>query len=137
MHCRFVLYTVVLINVLMFHVKSSIQLLYAINHSFNSITPTASPMKFLQLTQPETMFKLCKFCENRARDTPMRGVYIPHFDQISVSVLGVLYIYRCTDGGLIWHRGDLRSILHANFYPVGATCRPCGAKKLKIGLQVI
>ena len=33
-HCNFVLYAVVLINVLMFHVKSSIQLLYAINHSF-------------------------------------------------------------------------------------------------------
>jgi len=33
---------------------------------------------------------LCKLCENRARDTPLRGVYIPHFDQISVkiSVLG-------------------------------------------------
>jgi len=38
-------------------------------------------------------FKLCKFCETRAKDTPLRalrGVYIPHFDQISVkiSVLG-------------------------------------------------
>jgi len=31
-HCNFVLYAVVLISVLMFHVKSSIQLLYAINH---------------------------------------------------------------------------------------------------------
>jgi len=30
----------------------------------------------------------------------IRGVYIPHFDQISlkISVLGVLYPYRCTDG---------------------------------------
>jgi len=35
-------------------------------------------------------YKLCKFYENRARSTPLRGVYIPHFDQISVkiSVLG-------------------------------------------------
>jgi len=35
-------------------------------------------------------YKLCKFCENRTRDTPLRGVYIPHFGQISVkiSVLG-------------------------------------------------
>jgi len=24
----------------------------------------------------------CKFCENCARDTPLRGVYIPHFGQI-------------------------------------------------------
>jgi len=30
----------------------------------------------------------------------MQGVYIPHFDQITVkiSVLGVLYPNRCTDG---------------------------------------
>jgi len=43
---------------------------------------------------------LCKLCENRARDVPLWGVYIPHFDQISVkiSVLGVLYLYRCTNG---------------------------------------
>ena len=40
---------------------------------------------------PETRYKLCKFCDNCARDTPLRGVYIPHFDQISlkISVLGV------------------------------------------------
>jgi len=31
----------------------------------------------------ETEYNLCKFCENRARDTPLWGVYIPHFDQIS------------------------------------------------------
>jgi len=45
-------------------------------------------------------YKLYKSCENRARDTPLRGVCIPLFDQISVeiSVLGVLYPYRCTDG---------------------------------------
>ena len=56
---------------------------------------------------PETGYKLCKFCESRARDTPLRGVYIPHFDQMSVkiSVLGVLYPYRCTDGGEILHGG--------------------------------
>ena len=37
------------------------------------------------------------------------GVCIPHFDQISVkiSVLGVLYPSRYTDGGEIWHgEGD-------------------------------
>jgi len=54
----------------------------------------------------------------------VRGVYIPHFDQISVklSVLGVLYPNRGTNGGEIWHGGgDHR-----------ATCRPCGAKNLKI-----
>jgi len=29
-------------------------------------------------------YKRCKFDENRARDTPLRGVCIPRFDQISV-----------------------------------------------------
>ena len=50
-------------------------------------------------------FKLCKFCENRARDTPLRGVYIPDFGQIwvKISILGVLHPWRCTDGGEIWH----------------------------------
>jgi len=79
---------------------------------------------------PETMYELCKFYENRAMGMPLRGVYIPHFDQISVkiSVLGVLYPNRCTDGDEIWHRG------RAKFHPIGATCRPCGVKNLKIGL---
>ena len=39
----------------------------------------------------------------------------------------------CTDGSEVWHGvGDHPSVL--NFTPIGATCRPCGAKKLKIGL---
>ena len=65
-----------------------------------------------QLTHTETGYKLCKFCENRARDTPLRGIYIPHFDQIlvKISVLGLLYPNRCTDWGEIW-RG-----LHAKFH---------------------
>jgi len=35
-------------------------------------------------------YKLYKFCENRARDTALRGIYTPHFYQMSVkiSVLG-------------------------------------------------
>jgi len=57
-------------------------------------------------------YKHCRFCENCARDTPLWGVYIPHFDQISVkiSVLGVLYPYRCTDGCEIWHGGLLPEV---------------------------
>jgi len=37
---------------------------------------------------------------NRTRDTPLRGVYIPHFDQISVKKFsfGVLFPNRCTGG---------------------------------------
>jgi len=63
---------------------------------------------------------LCKFCENRARDAPLRGVYIPHFGQIPVriSVFGVLYPYRCTDRGEIWQGGgDLWSPPRAKFQP--------------------
>jgi len=54
-------------------------------------------------------YKFCKFCGNRARDTPLRGVYIPHFGQIWVkmSVLGVLHPRRCTDGGEIWRTGGV------------------------------
>jgi len=51
---------------------------------------------------------------------PLRGVYIPHFDQILVkcSVLEVLYPYRCTDGvkfgtkegaSLTTHRAEFHS----------------------------
>jgi len=67
---------------------------------------------------PETGYKLCKFLENRARDMPLQGVYILHFDQISVkiSVLGLVYPYRCADGGEIWHRGGtLGLLLRAKF----------------------
>jgi len=67
-----------------------------------------------------------------AKGYALRGVYIPKFGPISVkfSVLGVLYPYRCTDGGEIWHgRVDLWSTsLRAKFHAIGATCRPCGAK---------
>jgi len=44
---------------------------------------------------------------------------------------------RCTDGGEIWQGGgDLGQISPPlpNFTPIGATCRPCGAKNFKIGL---
>jgi len=80
-------------------------------------------------------YKLWKFCENRARDTPLQGVYIPHFGQIRVkiSVFGVLHPWRCTDGGEIWREGEeLRSHPPSRISPH----RPCGAKNLKIGLWV-
>jgi len=37
-------------------------------------------------------YKLSKFFGNCARDTPLRGVYIPYFDQISVKI-SVLWYY--------------------------------------------
>jgi len=83
---------------------------------------------------PETWYKICKFRENRARDTPLRGIYIPKFSKISVkiSVLEVLYPYRCTDGVKFGMEEWTSSM--PNFTPIGATCRPCRAKNLKIAL---
>jgi len=82
------------------------------------------------------MYKLCEFCENRARDMTLRGVYIPHFDQISVkiSILGILYPYRCTDGGEIWHGGgDLGPLVRAKFHPHRCNVSPVRGE-IKIGL---
>jgi len=55
---------------------------------------------------------------------------ISNFGKLSlkISVLGILYPYHCTEGSEIWHGGG------PNFTPIGAMCRPCGAKNLKIGL---
>ena len=39
--------------------------------------------------QFETWYKFCKFCENCGMNTPLLGVYIPHFDQISVNISGL------------------------------------------------
>jgi len=72
-------------------------------------------------------YKLCKFCENRARDTPLRGVYIPHFGQIwvKISVLGVLHPYRCTDGV----RFGMGPFLHAKFHPHRCNVSPLRGEK--------
>jgi len=70
--------------------------------------------------QPDAYYKLCKFCENHARDTPLWGIYIPKYSKILVkfSVLGVLYPYRCTDGGAIRHGGvDRKFIQSIEFHP--------------------
>jgi len=69
---------------------------------------------------PEMGYKLCKFYENHARDTPLRSVSIPHFDQISVKIsfLGLLYPNRCTD----WGETSVPSSV-PNFTPIGATCQ--------------
>jgi len=82
---------------------------------------------------PETGYELCNFCENRARDTPLWGVYIPHCDQTSVKNFSFsspipLGANHCT-GGVKF--GTAKG---PNFTPIGATCRLCGAKNLKIGL---
>jgi len=52
--------------------------------------------------------------------------------------LGVLHPCRCTDEGEIWHKGGDPVVPSSvsNFTFIGATCRPYGAKNLKIGLCV-
>jgi len=37
---------------------------------------------------------------------------------------------------LAWRRGPSVPSSTPNFTPIGATCRPCGAKNLKTGLWV-
>jgi len=79
---------------------------------------------------PETRYKFCKIRENCARDMTLWGVYIPHFDQISVKipVLGVLYPIVAPMGrNMACRRGPPSSM--PNFTPIGAMCHPCGAKK--------
>jgi len=62
---------------------------------------------------------------------PLWGVYIPHFDQISVkmSVLGAYTLIVAPMGVKFgMEEGTCK------FHPIGATCCPCGAKNLTIGL---
>jgi len=92
---------------------------------------------------PEMGYNLCKFCENRARDTPLWGVSIPYFDQISVKISVFVVLHRHTlVVAPMWvkfgvEEGTSVPSSTPNFTPIGATCRPCGAKKTqnpKIGL---
>jgi len=70
------------------------------------------------------------------RDRPLPGVYIPYFDQISVkiSVMGSYNLVVAPNGLKFGMEEGTRSLLlRAKFHPINATCRPCGAKNLKIG----
>jgi len=60
---------------------------------------------------------------------------IPHFDQIAVkiSVLGVLYSNRCTDGGEIWQGEDLRSPPSCQISPPSAQNQNRPLSKLNTG----
>jgi len=79
--------------------------------------------------QPELWYKLCKFYENRARDTPLWCVSIPYFDEISVkiSVLGLLHPNCCTDWGEIWHGWG--GLLHAKCHPNRCNVSPLRGEK--------
>ena len=77
-------------------------------------------------------YKLYKFCENRARDTPLWGVYIPHFGQISVkiSVLGsyilIVAPMRVKYG---MEEGTFGPLLHDKFRPNRCSVSPLRGEK--------
>jgi len=52
--------------------------------------------------------------------------------------LGVLYTLVVAPMGVKFglEEGTFGPLLHAKFHAIGATCRPCEAKNLKIGLWV-
>jgi len=67
---------------------------------------------------------------------PLRGVYIPHFDQISVkiSVLGVLYPYSCTNGVRFgMEEGTFGPRLDAKFHPHRCNVLPLQGKEPQNG----
>jgi len=84
----------------------------------------------LKLTHPDTSYKCCKFHKYRAKDTPLRSVFIPKFSNIwaKFSALGVTYPYPCT-GRCGWNLAGRSSV--PNITSIGARCRPCGAKTSK------
>ena len=80
------------------------------------------------------MINLYKFHENRGRDMPMWRIHtcIPKFG-IIFSFLGPV-MPPCTDGVKSGEDEWTVQSSTPNFTPIGATCRPCGAKNLKIAL---
>jgi len=81
-------------------------------------------------------YKLCNFCENRARDTHLRSIYIPHFGQIwvKISILGVLHPCPCTDGG--WNLARRRGPSKCDFFaPDAIRWQAIHYRALAIGLH--
>jgi len=80
---------------------------------------------------PETGYKMCKFCENCARGAPLWGVYIPHFDQISVKI-SVLGSYTLTVAPMGVKFGTKEGTSVPNFTLIGACSdQGIGPPKLK------
>ena len=91
------------------------------------VTLCANPSEFQQLTHPKNRYKFCKIRENRARDTRLRSVYIPHFDQISVkiSVLGSYTLIVAPMGV----KFGTEPLLHAKFLPHRCNVSPLRGEK--------
>ena len=91
--------------------------------------------KFGTIIDTEDAHIRCKYCKNRARDSPIRGNYIgkiPFF-----FVFGAVNRHPWDDQGEISGRSapTVRCTL-LNFTLIGVTCRPCGAKNPKTGTWV-
>ena len=88
---------------------------------------------FERADMPEKRYKLCKFCENRAKGYAPAG----HLYSTFRSNLSKNFNFR-RPTPLSLHRWGWNLVPSSmpNFTPIGATCRPCGAKNLKIGLWV-
>ena len=103
-------------------------------------------------------YKLCKFCENRARDQfwgsytlvvapmgakfgmeegPLLHAKFHQFTQRLILRFFAAQGRRVAPMGVKFRQFTQRPKVPSslpNFTPIGATCRPCGAKNLKIGL---
>jgi len=76
---------------------------------------------------------LGKIAQGISLRAPVGRLYSTFLSNLSKNFsFGGPYPYRCTDGGKIW---QVPSSV-PKFTPIGATCRPCAAKNLKIDLWV-
>jgi len=74
------------------------------------------------------VYKLCNFCENLARDTPLWGIYNTHFGQISVKI-SVWGSYSLTIAPIRVKFGTERGPLRAKFHPDGCNVSPLWGEK--------
>jgi len=66
------------------------------------------------------MYKLCKFYENRARDTPLRGVYMHVLvkSEYKFQFLGYYtLVVAPMEVKFVTEEGTQSPLLHANFHP--------------------
>jgi len=95
---------------------------------------------------PETRYKVCEFRENHKGCAPA-GRYSTFWSNLNKNfslgshTLTVAPMWMKFGTGGPWvpssvgtDEGTLGSFLRPKFHPIGATCRPCGVKNLKIGL---
>ena len=82
-------------------------------HFTSLCNPLSKSIQILTINAPEMRYELCKCRENRGRDMPLWGVYIPNFGKIS-------------DGVNLARSGPL---LHVKFHPHRCNVSPLRGKK--------